>query len=108
MSSETDFNEMFGDTGKFDLTKIMGEDTSPPEKIARTKSMSGMNSLGATATGGFMLGNALNLKAEVTTLREFALKFVDNVERMFDIEPHKRDWQTAMIRLKQDAETLLE
>jgi len=61
-----------------------------------------------TATTGFRLNSKLDLEKEVNTLQEFGLKFVDTVERMLDIDPHRRDWQTAMIRLKQDAEKLLE
>lgn len=60
-----------------------------------------------TATSGFALGPGLDLEKEVSNPQEFAIKFVDTVERMLDIEPHQRDWQSAMIRLKKDAEKVL-
>jgi len=60
-----------------------------------------------TATAGFPLGTGLDLEKEVNNHQEFAIKFVDTVERMLDIDPHRRNWQEVMIRLKKDAEKIL-
>lgn len=60
-----------------------------------------------TATAGFSLSPKLDLEKDVNSLQEFAIKFVDTVERMLDIDPHRRDWQGAMIHLKKDAEKVL-
>lgn len=60
-----------------------------------------------TATSGFALRKGPDLDKEVNSTQEFAIKFIDTVERMLDIDPHRRDWQSAMIRLMKDAEKVL-
>lgn len=64
--------------------------------------------LDATATAGFKIDEVLNLEAEVGSPAEFAIKFITVVEQMIDtVDPHRRDWQPVMLKLKADAEKVL-
>jgi len=61
-----------------------------------------------TATTGFQLNDDIlsSLERQVHSPQDFAVKFVEIVERTLDLPPDRREWQTYMVRLKDDAENL--
>ncbi len=67
-----------------------------------------MNDLGKTQTGGFALSGRINLSKKAKNPEEFLFKFVDFAARMLDTSPHKREWQTHILTLYDEAVILLE
>lgn len=67
-----------------------------------------MNDLGKTQTGGFSLSGSIDLSKEAKTPKEFLFKFVDFAARTLDVPPHKRNWQTHILTLYDEAVLLLE
>jgi hypothetical protein len=60
-----------------------------------------------TATSGFNLTDEIDISKEVKTPKEFVLKFIDITERVLDIDPDQRDWQSFITPLMSDAEKVL-
>jgi len=64
--------------------------------------------LGNTQTSGFATSGGIDLSKTANTPEEFVLKFADFAARMLDFPPHKRDWQTHILTLYDEAVSILE
>jgi hypothetical protein len=67
--------------------------------------------LNRTQTSGFQkFGEPVDLRKtkKSKSTQEFLTKFADFAARTLDIEPHKRDWQTGILHLYDEAVMLLE